>query len=79
MSQFDQLEIYFEQCLQVGKIYGMAKSQVITTLIVQTNYSVTYENSLVTVLLANLIMSDSPLGKLITVIYILFDLLRLGE
>lgn len=79
MSQFDQLEIYFEQCLQVGKIYGMAKSQVITTLIVQTNYSVTYENSLVTVLLANLIMSDSPLGKLITVIYILFNLLRLGE
>lgn len=79
MSQFDQLEIYFEQCLQVGKIYGMAKSQLITTLIVQTNFCITYENSLVTVLLANLIMSDSPLGKLITVIYILFNLLRLGE
>lgn len=54
-------------------------SILITTLIVQTNYSVTYENSLVTVLLANLIMSDSPLGKLITVIYILFNLLRLDE
>lgn len=54
-------------------------SILITTLIVQTNYSITYENFLVTALLANLIMSDSPLGKLITVIYILFNLLRLGE